>query len=110
TNVCSCPLSRVHYIYWHHLVNAVHLTLNLDVAFQMVEVRTGPGLKPLYRVARGPEGKRKRRNAESMRYKWKKEWDEGGEALNDLRGFLADSSSNSEKHINSAELRRRVKG
>ncbi|KAF8508322.1 hypothetical protein JB92DRAFT_2832415 [Gautieria morchelliformis] len=49
--------------------------------------------------ARGPEGERKRRNAESMRYKWKKEWEEGGEALNDLRRFLADSSSDSEKHI-----------
>ncbi|KAF8518320.1 UDP-Glycosyltransferase/glycogen phosphorylase [Gautieria morchelliformis] len=97
-------------------VNAAHLTLNLDVAFQMVEVRTGPGLKPLYRgvhptgtneavaaearsilqKARGPEGERKRRNAESMRYKWKKEWEEGGEALSNLRRFLADSSSNSE--------------
>jgi hypothetical protein len=31
-----------------------------------------------------------------MRYKWKKEWEEGGEALSDLRRFLADSSSNSE--------------
>jgi hypothetical protein len=82
----------------------------------MVEVRTGQGLKPLYRGAhptgtneavaaeardilqraRGLEGERKRHNAESMRYKWKKEWEEGGEALNDLRRFLADSSSNSE--------------
>ncbi|KAF8466825.1 hypothetical protein JB92DRAFT_2637196, partial [Gautieria morchelliformis] len=63
-------------------VNTTHLTLNLDVAFQMVEVRTGPGLKRLYRMvhpagtneaiaavarnilqkARGPEGERKRRN------------------------------------------------
>ncbi|KAF8459776.1 UDP-Glycosyltransferase/glycogen phosphorylase [Gautieria morchelliformis] len=100
-------------------LNAAHLTLNLDVAFQMVEVRTGHGLKPLYRgvhptgtneavaaearnilqKARGPEGEQKRRNAESMRYKWKKEWKEGGEALSDLRRFLADSSSNSEEHL-----------
>ncbi|KAF8515657.1 hypothetical protein JB92DRAFT_2829592 [Gautieria morchelliformis] len=66
--------------------NAIHLALGIDVAFEMLEVRMGHGLKPLYRGvhptgtieavtaeahdilqrARGPEGERKRRNAESI--------------------------------------------
>lgn len=90
--------------------NAAYLTLSLDVAFELVEVRTGPGLQPLYRgvqptgtieaiaaearstlqKARGADGERKRRNAESVRDKWKDEWEEGGDALNNLRQFLAD--------------------
>ena len=88
--------------------NAVHLTLNLDVAFELTEVRTGLGLKPLHRgvqptgtieaitaelhsvlqMAWGAEGERKRRNAESMRYQWKKEWQKGGDALKNLSNFL----------------------
>jgi hypothetical protein len=91
--------------------NAAHLTLSLDVAFELVEVR---GAKPLYRgvqpagtieavaaearnilkQARGPEGEQKRRNAESMRHKWKKEWEESGEALSNLKRFLTDISHN----------------
>ncbi|KAF8479891.1 UDP-Glycosyltransferase/glycogen phosphorylase [Gautieria morchelliformis] len=91
--------------------NAAHLALNLDVAFELIEVR---GAKPLCRgvqptgtmeavmaearnilqQARGPEGARKRCNAESMRYKWRKEWEESGEALTNLRRFLADISQN----------------
>lgn len=90
--------------------NAAHLTLSLDVAFEMIEVRTGLGLKPLYRGARptgtieavtaeardvlqrarGPEGERKRRNAEAIRYNWKNVWEEGGDALKDLRRMLTD--------------------
>ncbi|KAF8509037.1 hypothetical protein JB92DRAFT_3188895, partial [Gautieria morchelliformis] len=66
--------------------NAIHLALGIDVAFEMLEVRTGHGLKPLYRGvhptgtieavtaeahdilqrAHGHEGERKRRNAESI--------------------------------------------
>ena len=91
-------------------VNAAYITLSLDVAFEMVEVRTGLGLKPLYRgacptgtveavaaearsilqKARGSDGERKRRNAESLRDKWRGEWEEGGDALKDLRQFLTD--------------------
>ena len=80
----------------------------------MVEVRTGEeGLKPLYRGvtpagtdeaviaeartiirnARGPEGEKKRRNAESIKNKWRKEWEEGGGALTELRRLLTDCSS-----------------
>ena len=93
---------------------AAYLTLTLDVAFQMVEIRTGEeGLKPLYRgvtptgteeavaaeartiirSARGSEGEKKRQNAELIKDKWRKEWEEGGDALTDLRRLLTDCSS-----------------
>ena len=88
--------------------NAAYLTLTLDVAFEMTEIRTGLGLKPLHRgvqptgtieavraearsvlqKARGPEGERKRQNAVLMRDEWKKEWQEGGDALKNLRNML----------------------
>lgn len=87
------------------------MTLTLDVAFEMMEVRTGVGLKPLYRGvcptgtdeavaaeardilkrARGPEGERKRRNVEAIRDKYKEEWGRGGDGLNELRRFLSDA-------------------
>ena len=90
--------------------NAAYLTLNLDIAFELTELRTGLGLKPLHRgvqptgtieaitaelrsvlqMAWGPEGERKRRNAHSMRDEWKKEWQEGGDALKNLRNFLSE--------------------
>jgi hypothetical protein len=80
------------------------------VAFELVEGRTGLGLKPLYRgvhptgtvealtaevhsvlqKARGPDGERKRRNAESLGARWRGEWEEGGDALKNLRQFLDD--------------------
>ena len=80
----------------------------------MVEVRTGEeGLKPLYRGvtptgtdeaiaaeartiirnARGSEGEKKRQNAELIKDEWRKEWEEGGDALRDLRKLLTDCSS-----------------
>ena len=80
----------------------------------MVEVRTEEeGLKPLYRGvtptgtdeavaaeartiirnARGPEGEKKRQNAELIRDKWRKEWEEGGDALTELRRLLRDCCS-----------------
>ena len=90
---------------------AAHLTLTLDVAFQLVEIRSGEeGLKPLYRGvtpagteeavaaeartiirnARGSEGAKKRQNAELIKDRWRKEWEEGGDALMDLRRLLTD--------------------
>ena len=93
---------------------AAYITLTLDVAFQMIEIRAGEeGLKPLYRGvtpmgtdeavaaeartiirnARGSEGEKKRRNAESIKDEWGKEWEEGGGALTDLRRLVTDCSS-----------------
>ena len=93
--------------------HAAYLTITLDVAYELIQVRTGEsGLKPLYRgvqptgtldaivsearavlqSARGDEGKRKRRNAEVMRDKLKKAWEEDGEGLVSFRRFLRDTS------------------
>ncbi|KAF8572743.1 glycosyltransferase family 1 protein [Ramaria rubella] len=89
-------------------INAAYLTLTLDVAFEMFEVRTGYGLKPLRRGVtpagtieaveneardiilrlRGPEGVRKRKNAELLRDKLRGEWAEGGDARKNLQRFL----------------------
>ncbi|KAF8583175.1 glycosyltransferase family 1 protein [Ramaria rubella] len=89
-------------------INAAYLTLTLDVAFEMIEVRTGYGLKPLRRGVtpagtveavekeardiilrlRGPEGVRKRKNAELLRDKFRGEWEEGGDARKNLQRFL----------------------
>jgi hypothetical protein len=87
----------------------MHLTLNLDVAFELIEVRTSEvGRRPMYRgtqakgtpeaviaeakkvlkMVRGAEGARKRRNAEAMRDKLRMAWEEGGEALEDMRRVL----------------------
>ena len=37
-------------------MNTIHLTENLDVAYELLEVRTGDGLKPIYRTGRTPTG------------------------------------------------------
>ena len=117
SNVCILT-STLFRIAWPLIADepgiAAYLTLTLDVAFQMVEIRTGEeGLKPLYRgvkptgtdeaVAaeartiirntRGSEGEKKRENAELIKDKWRKEWEEGGDALTDLKRLLTDCSS-----------------
>ncbi|KAJ7106171.1 UDP-Glycosyltransferase/glycogen phosphorylase [Mycena epipterygia] len=90
---------------------AKHLTQNLNVAFELVEVRTGLGLtKPSYgsdRVPRGTReavgsemrgvidemrgeiGKEKRRNAERVKVELGKAWSEEGPAKVSMRAFLA---------------------
>jgi hypothetical protein len=89
--------------------NAINLALNLDAAFELIEVRTGEaGLKLMYRgtqakglpeavvaearevlrMARGEEGTRKRRNAEKIRDEMRMTWEEGGEGLKDMRRLL----------------------
>ena len=38
-------------------MNAAHLTTNLDVAYELIEVRTGErGLQPIHRLGRAPVG------------------------------------------------------
>ena len=37
-------------------LNTIHLTENLDVAYELLEVRTGDGLRPIYRTGRAPTG------------------------------------------------------
>ena len=37
-------------------VNAIHLTENLGIAYELFEVRTGHGLKPINRTGKTPKG------------------------------------------------------
>ncbi|TFY68835.1 hypothetical protein EVJ58_g772 [Rhodofomes roseus] len=37
-------------------LNAIHLTENLNVAYEIFQGRTGPGLKPIHRLGKAPEG------------------------------------------------------
>ncbi|EKM51754.1 glycosyltransferase family 1 protein [Phanerochaete carnosa HHB-10118-sp] len=37
-------------------LNTLHLTENLNVAYELLEVRTGDGLKPIYRTGKAPTG------------------------------------------------------
>ena len=37
-------------------LNAMHITENLDIAYELLEVRTGPGLKPVHRTGKAPVG------------------------------------------------------
>lgn len=92
-------------------LNALHLTLTHDVAYELCEVRTGEsGLRPLLRgiqprgtleavevearkvfqAARGSDGERKRHNARAMRDKMNRAWEEGGDAANELSRFFSD--------------------
>ncbi|KAF9257211.1 UDP-Glycosyltransferase/glycogen phosphorylase [Marasmius fiardii PR-910] len=93
--------------------NAAHTSLTLDVAFELIQVRTGTdGLKPLYRWGgiqpmgttdaviteiedvlkrmRGEEGERKRRNAEKLKDRFKEGWEEGGMAWREFIRLLDD--------------------
>ncbi|KAJ7097455.1 hypothetical protein C8R44DRAFT_370256 [Mycena epipterygia] len=87
---------------------SLHLSQNLNVAFHLIEVRTGKGLQPLHsgRVPRGTReavraeiqevldecrgevGREKRGNAYRMRGEIKKAWEEGGSAQVALHAFL----------------------
>ena len=88
---------------------AAHVTENLHVAFELFQVRTGDGLKRLYRNGVTPEGSREavgreirhtidlcrsekgqemRNNAERLKVKFAKAWDEDGSARQELRNFL----------------------
>jgi hypothetical protein len=86
------------------------LSCNLKVAFELVEVRTGPdGLKPMLRnglaakgtreavgkeirqvidACRGERGEELKRNAEELKRKFEKAWEDDGEAKRDLNAFL----------------------
>jgi len=37
-------------------LNAAHLSVDLEVAYELIEVRTGSGLKPLHRTGKAPKG------------------------------------------------------
>ena len=88
---------------------AIHLAENLNVAFELFQVRTGEGLKPLHRnglvpsgtreavgielrqtidLCRSEKGQELRSNAEKFKVKFAKAWDEDGTARQEIRHFL----------------------
>ena len=88
---------------------APHLTENLNVAFELYQVRTGDGLKPIARNGVTPKGTREavgveirqtidlcrsekgqamRRNAEKLKLNFAKAWEEDGSARQEIRKFL----------------------
>lgn len=89
---------------------SVDLVHNLRVAFELVEVRSGLGMKPILRLGgrkpegtrdavgrefrevidstRGEVGKAMRKNAESFKSELKSSWEEGGVAAQDLQAFV----------------------
>ncbi|KAJ7935541.1 UDP-Glycosyltransferase/glycogen phosphorylase [Mycena leptocephala] len=88
---------------------AKHLTQNLNVAFELVEVRTGSGMKPSYGSERVPQGTReavgseirgiiddsrgeigmeKRKNTQRLKVELRGAWGEGGPARLAIRAFL----------------------
>ncbi|KAJ7197806.1 UDP-Glycosyltransferase/glycogen phosphorylase [Mycena pura] len=89
-------------------VAAAQLTLNLDVAFQLLEVRTGAGLRPLHRgytptgtraamraeirrvltECRGTVGVAKRENVQKIQGGLAQAWEEGGTARAALQAFF----------------------
>lgn len=91
-------------------MNAAYLSLKLNVAYELIEVRTGNGLKPLHRgiTPRGTidaveeefrgvlkqawssDGQQKREKAEELRRKLSNLWDKDGESVKELRRLIAD--------------------
>lgn len=90
-------------------VNALHLTHNLHVAYELMEVRTGHGLKLLHRSGQapngtvdavkeeatnilskafGPDGNEKRANVLKLRGKINAAWEESGSSRQELEAFL----------------------
>ena len=106
--------ARYHRICWPFVFDqpaiSAHLSCNLKVAFELVEVRTGSdGLKPMLRNGRSPKGMREavgeefrqiidacrgeqgeklRRNAKEVQQKFETAWEDGGEAKRELNAFL----------------------
>ena len=88
---------------------AAHLTENLNVAFELYQVRTGDGLKPLARNGLAAEGTREavgieirqtidlcrsekgrvmRNNAQHLKLQFAKAWEDDGMARQEIRKFL----------------------
>lgn len=91
-------------------MNAVHISEQLKVGYELIEVRTGPaGLHQIYRNGRtpkgtiealkeeardvltkayGPDGAEKRERLVALTHAVNHEWEEGGSALRDVKAFL----------------------
>ena len=105
--------SRLHRILWPFAAdqphNAVHVSETLGIGYELLEVRSGHGLKPIFRTgytpkgtidalkrearevlgkAFGEAGKTKRARIEALREEVMREWDVGGAARRDAETFL----------------------
>lgn len=90
-------------------MNTIHLTENLKVAYELLEVRSGEGLKPICRTGKAPtgtldavrmeaslvlekafseDGERKRANIQRLREEALRLWDEDGEARGSAKQLL----------------------
>ena len=100
-------------IFWPLLadqpVAAVHVTENLHASFELFQVRSEAGLKPLHRngltpvgtreavgievrqtidLCRSEKGQEVRSNAERLKVEFAKAWEEDGAARQEIRKFL----------------------
>ena len=92
-------------------VNAIYLSEDLDIAYELLEVRCGTGLRQIYRNGKTPtgtieavkaemrdvldrafgdDGVRKRANLQVIRKKLQAAWAEDGVARRELEAFLSD--------------------
>ena len=90
-------------------MNAVHIADNLGIGYELLEVRSGHGLKQIYRTgftpsgtldalraearsvlqnAFGADGAKKRAKLEVLREAVIQEWEEGGASKRDVLAFL----------------------
>ena len=90
-------------------VAAAHITENLHAGFELFQVRSGQGVKPIYRNGLTPAGSREavgievghtidlcrsekgqevRGNAEQLKVKFVKAWEEDGDARQEILNFL----------------------
>ena len=90
-------------------VAAAHVTENLHAGFELFQVRSGDGLKPVYRngitpagmreavgievrqtidLCRSEKGQEMRSNAEKLKVKFASAWEEDGAARQEMRKFL----------------------
>ncbi|KAI0357719.1 UDP-Glycosyltransferase/glycogen phosphorylase [Trametes cingulata] len=113
--VLECALAGVPMIVWPIFTdqpgNAIHLTDHLDVAYELLEVRSGSGLGPIYRTgntpigtvaavraemgavldhAFGADGEAKRARLRPLRETLARAWADDGVARREVEAFLND--------------------
>ncbi|CDO72086.1 hypothetical protein BN946_scf184962.g29 [Trametes cinnabarina] len=111
--VLECVHSGILIIIWPIAVdqpsNAMHLTHNVDMAYELIEVRTGVGAGPLHRTGKAPvgtldavrdmlrdalarafgeDGEAKRRRLLGLRERLEGAWSESGPARREVEEFL----------------------
>ncbi|EIW53235.1 UDP-Glycosyltransferase/glycogen phosphorylase [Trametes versicolor FP-101664 SS1] len=113
--VLECIAAEVPMILWpiftDQPVNAIHLTDHLDVAYELLEVRHGTGLGPIFRTGKTPtgtlaavreelgkvlecafgeDGQAKRKRLQVLRTTLDQAWAEDGVARAEVESFLED--------------------